>query len=133
MSTASNPSTESVPTTTTSASAETPTAGTPPVSISEVIASLPGPWQQRELALVNDAVVRLARFEGEFPWHHHDEDELFLCWDGHFRIELEGREPAELNPGDIFVVPRRVRHRPVADEPAHVLMVEKPETTQYGS
>ncbi|WP_158893868.1 cupin domain-containing protein [Amycolatopsis anabasis] len=103
------------------------------VSITEVIESLAGPWQPRELAKVNDAVVRFARFEGEFPWHHHDEDELFLCWDGTFRLELEGREPVTLNPGEIFVVPRGTRHRPVAAEPAHGLMVERPETKQYGN
>ncbi|NBE95750.1 cupin domain-containing protein [Nonomuraea sp. KC401] len=103
------------------------------VSVPEVIGTLPGPWQQRQLAEVNDAVVRLARFHGAFPWHHHDEDELFLCWDGTFSIELEGRESVIMRTGDVFVVPRGLRHRPVADEPAHALMVEKPETKQYGS
>jgi mannose-6-phosphate isomerase-like protein (cupin superfamily) len=103
------------------------------VSVSEVIATLPGPWQQRDLATANDAIVRVARFEGEFPWHDHADDELFLCWDGSFRVEIEGREPVTLSAGDIFVVPRGARHRPVADQPAHALMVERPETTQYGS
>lgn len=104
-----------------------------PVSIEKVIAALPGPYQQRDLVTANDTVVRLARFEGEFPWHEHEEDELFLCWDGSFRIDLDGRPPVTLNPGDLFVVPKGLRHRPVATTPAHVLMIERPETTQYGT
>jgi quercetin dioxygenase-like cupin family protein len=104
-----------------------------PVSIQNVTAALPGPWQPRDLVTANDAVVRVARFEGEFPWHHHDEDELFLCWDGSFRVELEGHEPVTLRAGELFVVPRQVRHRPVATEAAHALMLERPETKQYGN
>ncbi|MFL6075980.1 MAG: cupin domain-containing protein [Mycobacteriales bacterium] len=104
-----------------------------PVSIAEVVAGLPGAYQPRDLVTANDAVVRVARFEGEFPWHHHDEDELFLCWDGSFRVEIEGREPVTLRAGDLFVVPKGTRHRPVAEEPAHALMLERPETKQYGN
>jgi quercetin dioxygenase-like cupin family protein len=106
---------------------------TEPVSISEVISALPGPWQPRDLVTANEAVVRVARFEGEFPWHVHEEDELFLCWDGSFRIELEGREPVTLSAGELFVVPRGTRHRPVAEQVAHALMLERPETKQYGN
>ncbi|MEU2791979.1 cupin domain-containing protein [Streptomyces sp. NPDC007100] len=105
------------------------------VSVPAAIAELPGPFQQRNLAMVNDTtVVRLARIEGDAcPWHHHDEDEMFLCWDGTFEIQLEGREPVVLKAGELFVVPKGVRHRPVAEEPAHVLLVEHPDTKQYGS
>ena len=104
-----------------------------PVSITDVIAALPGPYQPRDLITANDAVVRVARFEGEFPWHQHDEDELFLCWDGTFRVEIEGQPPVTLRPGDLYVVSRGTTHRPVAESPAHALMLERPETRQYGN
>ena len=90
------------------------------------------PWQRVDVVSVNDAIVRMAMAHGEFPWHHHEEDEFFLCWSGTFRIEREGEDPVSLGPGQVFVVPRGVRHRPVADEPAVALMIERPETKQYG-
>ncbi len=104
-----------------------------PVSIPDAAAGLPGPWERRDLVTVNEAAVRIVRLEGDFPWHRHEEDELFLCWDGAFRIDLEGRDPVELGAGDVFVVPRGVEHRPVAGATAHALLLERPETRQYGN
>lgn len=103
-----------------------------PVSIPSAAGALPGPWQPHDLVRVNDAIVRIAGLDGEFPWHKHAEDELFLCWTGSFRIELEGEAAVTLEAGDLFVVPRGVEHRPVADAPAVALLLERPETKQYG-
>ncbi len=111
-----------------------------PAEPAAVVVSVPGaaeslvePWKPTELARVNDAVVRLARLDGEFPWHRHDEDELFLCWEGRFRVDLDGRDAVMLDAGDLFVVPRGVEHRPVAETPAYAVLLERPETQQYGT
>jgi len=103
------------------------------VDIAAVLASVSEPWKPRDLAIANDVAVRVARLHGEFPWHAHDEEELFLCWDGTFRIELEGRTPVRLDRGQLYVVPRGLRHRPVADDDAVTLLIEPSKTLQYGN
>jgi len=52
------------------------------VDISEVLRRVTEPFKPQDLVTANDAIVRVTRLRGEFPWHEHDEDELFLCWEG---------------------------------------------------
>ena len=73
---------------------------------------------------MNDSVVRLGVVEGEYHWHKHDdEDEFFYVVEGQFLIDLEGRT-VDLSPGQGFVVPKGVMHRPRAPKRTVILMVE---------
>jgi mannose-6-phosphate isomerase-like protein (cupin superfamily) len=81
-------------------------------------------WWNQSLCLVNDSVVRLGVFQGEFHWHKHDrEDELFFVMEGRLLVDLDGRT-VELGPHQGFVVPKGVLHRTRAPSRAVVLMVE---------
>jgi len=82
------------------------------------------PWYNQTLCRVNDCVVRLGIFLGEFHWHKHDdEDEFFHVVSGRLAVDLEGRT-VELEPGQGLTVPRGVLHRTRAGERTVVLMVE---------
>ncbi len=81
-------------------------------------------WYNQTLCRVNDCLVRMGIFEGEFHWHKHDEeDEFFHVVSGRLLVDLQGRT-VELEPGQGIVVPRGVVHRTRANERTVVLMVE---------
>ena len=84
----------------------------------------PVKWWNRTLCRVNDALVRIGVFEGEFHWHKHDrEDEYFQVMEGKLLVDLEGRT-VELGPRQGVMVPKGVLHRTRAKERTVVLMVE---------
>jgi mannose-6-phosphate isomerase-like protein (cupin superfamily) len=84
------------------------------INLSEKFATFSEHWAPRIVATYNDNDIRIVKVEGEFVWHKHDEtDDFFLVLDGVLDIELRDRI-VTLNPGELFVVPRGVEHRPVA-------------------
>jgi mannose-6-phosphate isomerase-like protein (cupin superfamily) len=84
------------------------------------------PWFNETLTTVNDAVVRLGIFEGEFHWHKHDDqDEFFLVLEGEIYLDVEGAEPVKLVRNQGFTVPKGTVHRPRSPQKAVVLMVER--------
>ena len=102
------------------------------ISIPVVAAATARPFEPRDIATLNDSIVRLAVIDGETPWHHHRDDELFLCWEGRFRIEIDGGKVVDMRAGDLFVVRRGVEHKAAADERAVTILVEAPETKRFG-
>lgn len=103
-----------------------------PVNLQEKFALFSEPWSPRIAAQVNDALVKLVKFKGEFVWHRHErEDELFLVVSGGLRIKLRDGE-VRLGPGEFVVVPRGVEHLPVADEETLVVLIEPASTLNTG-
>jgi mannose-6-phosphate isomerase-like protein (cupin superfamily) len=89
-------------------------------------------WQPRVVTQYNGNDVMVVKVKGEFTWHKHDDtDDFFLVLKGHLRIELRDRN-VELGPGELFVVPRGVEHRPVAAEEVHLLLIEPKGTPNTG-
>jgi mannose-6-phosphate isomerase-like protein (cupin superfamily) len=90
-------------------------------------------WSPKIVTTLNDYDVKVVKVQGEFVWHQHDEtDELFLVTAGQLRIHLEDRDDVVLDAGELFVVPRGVRHRPVADAETHVVLLEPRDTVNTG-
>ncbi|TGJ88316.1 hypothetical protein E0Z10_g494 [Xylaria hypoxylon] len=111
------------------------------VSIPSTFASFSETWSPRLIAAVNDQHVKIAKIDGGFIFHaHQDSDELFYLLSGDLTLEIEtgdeGVEPKSVEAvvmkvGDVYVVPKGVRHRPVAKD-AQILMIERNDTINTG-
>ena len=103
------------------------------VNLAEKLAQFADYWNPRVVGEVNGQLVKLAKLEGEFIWHHHaDADELFLVLSGALDIQLRERV-VHLEAGEFFVVPKGVEHRPVARERAEVVLIEPASTLNTGN
>ncbi len=103
-----------------------------PVSPLSAALSLTELWSPRVLGEVDDSYVKVAKVQGSLAWHHHEhEDELFFVLKGHLRIEME-QASVELSEGELYVVPKGVRHNPVADEPCWLMLFERKATRHTG-
>lgn len=101
-----------------------------PVEIASVLTDL---WSPRVIAEVDDSYVKVAKVHGSLTWHSHDnEDELFLILRGTLRIEMEDRTVV-LHEGQAFVVPKGMRHNPVADEECLIMLIERKSTLHTGT
>lgn len=103
------------------------------VSLSEKLGSFKEHWSPKIVGELNDSYVKLVKLKGEFVWHHHEaEDELFLVVKGRLMIKLRDRD-INLEEGEFVIIPRGVEHMPIADEEAHVVLLEPKSTLNTGN
>jgi len=102
------------------------------VNLAEKFALIDEHWSPKVVGELNGQQVKLAKFQGQFIWHHHDvEDELFLVVKGEMQIELRD-QTINLQEGEFYIVPAGVEHRPAAEREAEVLMFEPEKTVNTG-
>lgn len=103
------------------------------VNITEKFALMNEHWRPKVVGELNGQEVKLVKFQGAFPWHHHEnEDEMFMALRGSFRLEFRDKT-VELSEGEFMIVPRGVEHRPVADEEVEVLLFEPAQLLNTGN
>ncbi|MGN6573755.1 MAG: cupin domain-containing protein [Pseudolabrys sp.] len=102
------------------------------IDLAAKLATFSEHWSPRTVAQFNDCDVMVVKVEGEFVWHKHDDtDDFFFVLKGHLDIELRDRT-VSLGPGQMFIVPKGVEHRPVAREEVHLLLIEPTGTPNTG-
>ena len=102
------------------------------INIAQKLTKFSDHWSPKIVAQMNDYHFKLAKFQGEFVWHSHAEtDEVFIVTDGHMSIDFRDGS-VELNAGEMFVVPKGVEHKPVAEQECHVMLVEPAGTVNTG-
>jgi mannose-6-phosphate isomerase-like protein (cupin superfamily) len=102
------------------------------INLAEKLELLDHPYEPGIVGFVNDYKLQVVKVLGPFVWHKHDEtDDFFLVLKGHLTIHLRDRD-VELEPGELFVVPRGVEHCPEAAEETHVLLIEPKDTVNTG-
>jgi mannose-6-phosphate isomerase-like protein (cupin superfamily) len=102
------------------------------VNLASGLAAIPEHWRPHIIGEVNGSKIQLAKFQGDFVWHsHEDSEDVFLVLKGRLEIDLRD-QTIELEEGELLVVPRGAEHRPRADEEVHVLNIELTGTVNTG-
>jgi mannose-6-phosphate isomerase-like protein (cupin superfamily) len=103
------------------------------VNLAEMFGRFRDQWKPKIVGEVNDSLVKLVKFKGEFVWHHHDhEDEMFLVVTGRMRMQLRDGDVV-VGPGEFIIIPHGVEHKPVADEETEVVLFEPNSTLNTGN
>ncbi|HEX8544514.1 MAG TPA: cupin domain-containing protein [Pseudomonas sp.] len=101
-------------------------------NIESALAKVSQYWSPQVIGQVNDQYIKVAKLKGELMWHSHaNEDELFMVVYGTLKIQLEDRDLV-LQPGEFCVIPRGVRHNPVALDECGIVLIETVTTLHTG-
>ncbi|MEI2297801.1 cupin domain-containing protein [Ensifer sp. MJa1] len=111
---------------------DTTTAPRKAVNFAEKLALFTDQWQPRVIAELNDYQFKIVRIEGDFIWHdHQDTDEAFIVLEGTLRIDFRDGS-VTLGPGEMYVVPKGVEHKPYAEREVKMLLIEPRGTINTG-
>jgi mannose-6-phosphate isomerase-like protein (cupin superfamily) len=103
------------------------------INLKEKLSKFSEHWSPKIIAQMNDYHFKLVKFTGDFVWHSHDEtDEVFMVLEGNMSIQFPDGK-VELRAGELFVVRKRLEHKPFAENECHVLLVEPAGTINTGS
>jgi mannose-6-phosphate isomerase-like protein (cupin superfamily) len=103
------------------------------INLTEKFSQFSDYWKPKIAGELNDSYVKLVKFQGEFVWHHHEnEDELFLVVKGNMQMRFRDRD-VWVNEGEFIIVPRGVEHMPVAPEEVQVVLLEPKSTLNTGN
>jgi mannose-6-phosphate isomerase-like protein (cupin superfamily) len=104
------------------------------VNLQQAFGSFDELWQPHAAADVDAYQLKIAKIDGEFVWHAHDDaDELFLVHAGHLTLRLRDQAAVELDPGELYVVRRGVEHQPVGRDGCQIVMFERAEVVNTGN
>lgn len=91
-------------------------------------------WSPKIVGEINNFQVKVVKVQGEFDWHHHDEeDEMFLIVKGSLLMQFQDQDDVMVNEGEFIIIPHGVEHRPVAAEECHLILIEPHGTLNTGN
>ena len=105
---------------------------TQPINLAKILGTFSEHWSPKIVGSFNGHDLLVVKLKGEFVWHSHpDTDDFFQVLKGRLRIEMRDGD-VELGPGEVYVVPKGIEHRPVAEEEVEVLLIEPEGTPNTG-
>lgn len=103
------------------------------VNLQDKLSRFSDHWSPKIVGQVNDFHVKLVKIQGEFVWHHHDdEDEMFYVIHGRLTMRFRDRD-VTVEPGEFIIVPKGIEHLPVAEEEVHLMLIEPASTVNTGN